>query len=181
MKRLLVLTPLLLVLAGCNDRDETDVKLNAAVAFASAREALGTAWNSVAAEASKVTANSSKAALEQAKKQTAHLQAELSKIEIKNPLTEAQMSAAKEQMAKIQAALTLKNLQAESESAVQNAIATGKIAQQKYEDASKQLAQLDESYRDLKTRLDSAQTMYDNASSALNGAMAKVQELAGQK
>lgn len=180
MKRLWLILPAV-VAFGCNDRDETDVKMNAAVAFTSAREAVATAWNSVSREASKVTSDSSRAALEQAKEQTSRLQKELSKIEIKNPIDEAQMKAAQEQMAKIQAAMTLKNLQEQSQQAVDNAIATGKIAQQKYDDASKSLAEVDANYRDLKNRLDSAQQMYDNAAAGLQGAVDKVRELAGAK
>src|SRR5688572_10157994 len=106
MKRLWLILPAV-VAFGCNDRDETDVKMNAAVAFASAREAASRAWDSVSREAAKVTADSSRSALEKAKEQTARLQSELSKIEIKNPIDEAQMKAAQEQMAKIQAALNL--------------------------------------------------------------------------
>ncbi|MBC8063572.1 MAG: hypothetical protein H7Y17_01980 [Chlorobia bacterium] len=177
MKRLALLMLPVLGLLGCNDRDETDVKLNAAVALTSAREAISTAWSSAMTEAGKITANSSKAALERAKAQTARLQAELSKVEIKSPINEAQMKAAQEQMAKIQAAMNLKSLQEESEQAVQNAISTGRIARQKYEDASKQLAQLDANYQDLKARLDSAQSTYDQASGAWSLAVAKVQEL----
>lgn len=176
MKRLALLVPLALAL-GCNDRDQTDVKINAAVALASAKEAVSTAWNSAMREASKVSASSSKAALEQAKTQTERVQKELGKIEVKSPLTEAQMKAAKEQMAKIQAAMNLKNLREQSEQAVANAMATGKIAEQQYEQASQALARIDAGYRDLKERLDSAQSMYDQASAALNNAVAKVREL----
>lgn len=181
MNRIAILIPIALVAFGCNDRDATDVKLNAAVALASAREAVATAWNSAMTEAGKVTSNSSKAALEQAKEQTARLQSELSKIEIRNPIDQAQMDAAQQQMEKIQAALTVKNLREQSENAVQNAIATGKIAQQKYEDASRQLAELDANYRDLKERLDSAQATYDRAASMFQGALDKVRELSGSK
>ena len=168
--------PLVLAI-GCNDRDQTDVKINTAVALASAKEAVSTAWTSALREASKVSASSSKAALEQAKAQTEKLQNELGKIEIKNPLTEAQMQAAKEQMSKIQAAMNLKNLREQSEQAVANAMATGKIAEQQYEQASQALARIDEGYRDLKERLDSAKSMYDQASATLNSAVARVREL----
>ena len=180
MKRLLLLVPILVV-AACNDRDKTDVEMNAGVAFASAREALGTAWDSMSREASKITADSSKQALQEAQKQAEAMQAQLSKIEIKNPLSEAQMTAAKEQLTKIQAAMQVQNLREQSEAAVQKAIESGQVAQQKYEDASKQLAQLDSNYRDLRNRLDSAQSTYDQAASALSGALEKVKSLAGTK
>lgn len=178
MKSVALLIPLALVI-GCNDRDATDVKINAAVALTSAREAISTAWNSAMREAGKVTASSSQSALEEAKAQTAKVQQQLSKIEIKNPLDEAQMKAVQSQMDKIQAAMNLKNLRQESEQAVANAMATGKIAEQQYEDATNALARIDAGYRDLKTRLDSAQSMYDQASSVWSGAVAKVKELGG--
>lgn len=178
MKRLALLIPLAFVI-GCNDRDSTDVKINTAVAITSAREAISTAWNSAMREAGKVTASSSQAALEEAKAQTAKLQDQLSKIEIKNPLDEAQMKAVQTQMDKIQAAMSLKNLRQESEQAVANAMATGKIAEQQYEQASQALARIDAGYRDLKEKLDSAQFVYDQASSAWSGAVDKVKHLGG--
>ncbi len=178
MKFWAFLVPVVL-LAGCNERDQTDVKLNAAVAFASAREAVSTAWNSAMREASKVSASSSNAALKEAKAQTSKLQEQLSKIEVKNPLDKAQMSAVESQMKKIQAAMNLKNLQEQSQQAVANAMATGKIAEQQYEDATKALARIDSGYRDLKVKLDSAQSLYDQASASLTNALGKVRELGG--
>jgi len=180
MKRLLLLVPVLVV-AACNDRDKTDVELNAGVAWASAREALGTAWDSMSKEASKITVDSSKQALEAAQKQAEALQSQLSKIEIKNPLNEAQMKAAQDQIDKVKAAMEVQSLKEESEAAVQKAIESGKIAQQKYEDASKQLAEMDSQYRDLRTRLDQAQSMYDQAAASLSAAVDKVKSLAGTK
>lgn len=180
MKRLLMLVPVALVL-GCNARDKADVELNAAVAYNSAKEAIGTAWSSVSAEVGKVTADSSKKALEEARKQAENLQTELSKIEIKNPLSEAQMDVAREQIAKVNAALRLQNLKAQSEDAVQKAIDSGKVMQQSYEDASKRLAELDEDYRNLKGRMDEAQAAYDQAAMLLSQAVEKAKELSGIK
>lgn len=179
MKRIWLFALPAIALVGCNDRDETDVKLNTAVAYTSAREALSTAWNSVSSQAAKITASSSRTALEAAKKQAEHLKEELSKIEIKNPIDQAKLDAAQNQLEKVQAAMNLQELQKQSEDAVQKAIAAGQIAQMKYEDASRKLAEMDADYRGLKTKLDQAQQMYDTASAALAGAVERVKQAAG--
>ncbi len=176
MKRIPILL-VSLVAISCTDRETTDVQLNSAVALASAREAISTAWTAASRESTKITANSSKAALEEAQRQTARLQSELGKIEVKSPLNEAQTKAMQDQMAKIQAAMNVQDLKTQSEQAVANAIASGKIAQQKYEDASRELARLDASYRDLTVRLDAAQNLYDQASSSLANALEQVRQL----
>lgn len=180
MKRALLLLPIVFAV-GCNDRDRTDVQLNAAVALTSAREAISTGWSSLSKEAARITADSSKSALEEARKQAAALQDHLSKVEIKNPFNEAQMDAAKGQMAKVDAALHLQELKEQSQQAVQNAIESGKVAQQQYESASKRLAELDTDYRELSLKLEAAQNMYDQASSALSTALEKAKSLAGMR
>ena len=177
MNRLGLLALVLIFVAGCNDRDETDVKLNAAVAYTSAKEAFSTAWTSLSTEAAKITASSSRTALRAAQSQAELLQRQLSKIEVKSPIDQAKLDAAQSQLEKIQAAMNIQDLKKQSEDAVQKAISTGQVAQQKYEDASAKLAELDASYKDLKVKLDQAQQMYDTASAALTGAMERVKQI----
>jgi chromosome segregation ATPase len=179
MSRIALLTLGLIVLAGCNDRDSTDVKLNAAVAFTSAREAVSTAWSSVSMEAAKLTASSSRAALEEAKKQASNLQSQLSKIEIKNPIDQAQLDAAQNQLEKIQAAMNVQDFRKQSEEAVNSAIATGQIAKLKYDEASQKLVEMDATYKDLQTKLAQAQSTYDAASATLSASINRVKQLGG--
>jgi len=175
--RSFLIAALAVFLLGCNERDQADAKLNAGVALASARNAASIAWRSFSEEASKVTATSSRAALEEAKRKTAEWQRELAKVKIESPLSEAQAKAAREQMAKIEAALNLQKLQAQSREMVDKAIESGKIAKQNYDDASRQLAEVDEGYRNLKERLADARAAYDTAAARLKESLRSVREL----
>lgn len=179
MNRAIFVVCIAAAIVGCNDRDSTDVKLNAAVAFTSARQAVYTAWSSVSAEAAKLTASSSRAALEEGKKQASNLQSQLSKIEIKNPIDQAQLDAAQNQLEKIQAAMNVQDLRKQSEDAVNSAIATGQIAKMKYDEASQKLAEMDASYKNLQSKLAEAQATYDAASATLSASLDKVKQLGG--
>ena len=115
--------------------------------------------------------------MDEARRKTAEWQRELSKIKVESPLSEAQAKAAREQMAKIEAALNLQNLQTQSRALVDKAMESGKIAKQSYEDASQKLAEIDEGYRNLKERTADARFAYEEAARRLNESLKSVREL----
>lgn len=168
---------LALAIVGCNERDRSDAQMNAGIALATAKNAASIAWRSFSDEASKVTAESGRPALEKAKQQTAEWQRELSKVKIESPLTKAQADAARAQMAKIQAALNLQNLQAQSKEMVEKATQSGKVAKQGFEDASRKLAEIDEGYKNLRARTEDARAAYDQAAKRLRESMESLREL----
>lgn len=180
MKGSLVLGIALCAVFGCTDREKADVQVNAAVAWASAREAASTAWSAFSREFAKVSSESSRTALEAAKKQGEALQRQLAEVKVESPLTAAQGDAVRAQMEKIEAALTVKNLQEQSQTAVQNAIAAGTIAKDNYEAASLKLSELSDSYRELQQKLESAKSTFDQASKQTDKALNQVRELTKQ-
>ena len=181
MKTWILLSATLVFAVGCNDRDRTDVELNAAVAWTSAREAVSTAWSSMSKEAAKITADASKSTLEAVRRQAESAQDRLSKMDLKNPFEVAQMDVAKGQIEKVDAAMTLQDLQEQSKLAVQKAIESGRLVQQNYEEASKRLAEMDATYRSLQDKLVVAQGTYEQASNVLRSALDRASELVNSK
>ena len=168
----------LIVLAtGCEKKDQDAALAQGQVAFSKAKQMAGGFWKSACAEADKLSADSGKSALESAKTQLESARDRLSHIQAPSELDGLKMDSVKEEIQRLQAALTVQNIKEETDRRVKDAMTWKENAEKTVDEVKAKLAQADAEYQDLQKKLHDAQATYDDASTKVKETTQKIQSL----
>jgi chromosome segregation ATPase len=101
----------------------------------------------------------------------------MSKIKAPSTLDGLKLDSVKEEIDRLQAALTLKNLKDQMDTRVSDAMKLKENAEKNYQDVKEKLALADADYQDLQKKLATAQAAYDGTSEKIRETSKRIQSL----
>lgn len=158
---------------GCKPEQRDDLTAKGQEALTSAGSAIKSACGSLAEEARKLNSHSSEEALRSARDRAGELVGKLSKIEAPSELERLRLDSLREQVSRLDSALTAQNLRRQWEAALKEANHGKEMAAKDLEEARRALRDKDGSFKALDDRLLEAERAYKNACNRLSEAMAK--------
>jgi chromosome segregation ATPase len=164
-------------LTGCDHKDEDAALAQGRSVFSKAVDLAGGAWKSACDRAQKLSANSGKSTIEAAKSQLEAVQEKMSHIKAPSNLDGLKLDSVKEEIQRLQAALTVKNLKEQMDERVKDAMKLKENAEKSAKDVQDRLAQADAQYQDLNKRLDEAQSAYNSAAAKVKDTTEKIKSL----
>jgi glutamyl/glutaminyl-tRNA synthetase len=171
--RLILLSLFALSLVGCEPKDRETFSKESGKAWEHASKAAITAWNSVAKKVSEITPDSTKEAMDSARKAAEDAQNKLGAIPNPTPEVMKQIEAAKAALAKLDAATRLKDLQEQAGMMVEDAKLKAENAGKSAEEIQKNLTNANETYQKLMKDVATARENYDNTTQKVNQALGR--------
>jgi small-conductance mechanosensitive channel len=162
------------VIAGCKDEDQERVVEEGRKAIAGAESVLGDALGSLMKEAQELDWHSSEQALSAARDKALDLEKRLANIKAPSNLDAIRLEEVKAEVARLQAACTVQNLQRQWDAAAEKAAEGKHLAQEKAGEAGNALREADRDFRDLDDKLNAAKKAYGEASDKVAELVTKV-------
>jgi chromosome segregation ATPase len=170
-----VVAAIVFLSAGCDKKDQDAALDQGRFAMSKAADFASGAWKSACDQAHSLSADSGKSAIESAKAQLEGVRKKMSGIKAPTSLDSLKLDSVKEEIARLQAALTIKNLKAQLDERVEIAKKLKDNAEKSYDDVKGKLEHADAEYQDLQKKLSDAQTAYDGASEKIKETTQKLQ------
>ncbi len=155
------------LLGGCQPKDREVIVRESGQAWDHAAKAASTAWDSAMVKIKEITPESTQSALDSAKESAVSLQKKLEGIPNPTPEITKQLEGARQSLAKVDAAQTVRDLQTKSESMITDARQKGENAGKSIEDLRKQLATANENFQTLQKQLAEARANFETANKKL--------------
>ncbi|MDR3689809.1 MAG: hypothetical protein P4L46_10555 [Fimbriimonas sp.] len=168
----------LLLLGGCEQKDQDAALAQGRAAVNKATELAGSAWKSATDAASKLSADSGRAALESAKANLVGMQGKLAELKSKSGIDGLKLDAIKDQIKRLDAALNLQKIKSEIDAKVDDAKKAKDNAEKSVDDVKAKLDAADAEYRSLQKKLADAQAAFDDASQKVKDSTKKVEDAA---
>ncbi len=166
--RFFLLAMLCLALVGCEPKERDTFAKESGKAWEHASKAAVTAWNSIAKKVAEITPDSTKEAMDSARKSAEDAQKKLGDIPNPTPEIMKQIEAAKAAIAKLDAAARLKELQERAAQMVEDAKKQAENAGKSAEEVKKKLSDANESYQNLMKDVGTARENYEKTSEQVN-------------
>ncbi len=175
LKTGLVAATLVVCSIGCDKKEQDSALSQGQAVVSKAADLAGNAWKAASEQANKVSADSGKSAIEAAKVQMEAARDKLSQIKAPSNLDGLKMDSVKEQIQRLQAALTIQHIKEAMDRRVKIVMQMKDNAEKTADDVKAKLAAADKEYKDLQQKLDSAQSTYNSASNKIDEVEKKLQ------
>jgi len=162
------------ITVGCKQEDQDKIVAQGKQAISSAEKAVGDAVGSLMSQVSNIDWKSSSEAIEKAKRKALDVEKSLNEIHAPTSIDQLHLEAVKEQVTRLEAALTVKNLQSEWDAAVKKAGEGKDLAEDRVKEVGEKLRETDREFRDLDDKLQSAKKAYQAASDKVDETLSKV-------
>ncbi len=126
---------------GCEKKDQDAAMAQGRMFASKAQDMAGSAWKSVSEQAQKLSADSGKSAIESAKSQLESVRDRMSHIKAPTEIEGLKLDTVKDEIQRLEAALTIKNLKSQMDKRVEDAQKMKDNAQKSVQEIRDKLSQ----------------------------------------
>ncbi len=165
------------LLGGCSKQQQDAALSQGQAALSKAEGLAGGAWKSAVNQAQKLSADSGRPALQAAEKQLEAARDKLSGIKAPAIADKLKLDSVKAEIDRLESAMSVQRMKAALDQRVKIAMGLKENAQKSYETVKEGLERADAEFRDLQSKLKSAQDSYDQASKKVQETRAQIDRL----